>query len=247
MSTYTYGPIPNENARSLDLYEAPNGDATTPLVVIVHGGAWRTEDKADYEDLALQFNDQGFSVASVNYRLSLKGPDNIQHPSHIVDVAQALQYLANASHTSYDPQKIYLVGHSAGAHIITMLLLDDTFHCTHLIRGLIGTDGIYDLPLLVDRYPSYLDFIAQAFGNDTSTYAAASPTHKRSNAHAPVLIIQSLEDELLDTSQSEAMVRHLLSLKMDVVLDTSAPGGHYQMMHTPRLFQLVINFMKKHH
>jgi acetyl esterase/lipase len=69
MSTFTYGPVPNENGRSLDFYEAPDGNSASPLVVIVHGGAWRTEDKADYEDLALQFNDRGFSVASVNYRL----------------------------------------------------------------------------------------------------------------------------------------------------------------------------------
>jgi pimeloyl-ACP methyl ester carboxylesterase len=125
-----------------------------------------------------------------------------------------------------------------------MLLLDDTFQVGHLIRGVIGTDGIYDLPLLLERYPSYVDFIAQAFTGD---YAAASPTHKTpTHRHCPVLIVQSLEDELLDTSQSEAMVRHLLALDMDVVLDTSAPGGHYQMMHTPRLFELIIHFIHKH-
>lgn len=67
-NTLTYGPIENENARSIDLYISKDATQDTPLIVLIHGGAWRSEDKSDYKDLALGLTQLGLSVASVNYR-----------------------------------------------------------------------------------------------------------------------------------------------------------------------------------
>lgn len=68
VNTYSYGPVAGENFLSFDLYTSPESTSSTPLIALVHGGAWRSEDKADYKDLALGFNKLGFSVASINYR-----------------------------------------------------------------------------------------------------------------------------------------------------------------------------------
>jgi acetyl esterase/lipase len=68
VTTLTYGPTTDENLRSLDLYLSKESTSETPLIVFIHGGAWRSEDKSDYKDLATGFTDLGFSVASVNYR-----------------------------------------------------------------------------------------------------------------------------------------------------------------------------------
>lgn len=70
MNTFCYGPIDNDNFRSIDLYVSPKSTSESPLVVLIHGGAWRTEDKSDYRDLALDMSELGFSTASVNYRYS---------------------------------------------------------------------------------------------------------------------------------------------------------------------------------
>lgn len=52
----------------LDLYSNVSANQSTPLVVYIHGGAWRTEDKQDHKQLALDFVEQGFTVAVTNYR-----------------------------------------------------------------------------------------------------------------------------------------------------------------------------------
>jgi acetyl esterase/lipase len=52
----------------LDLYSSSSATTLTPLVVFIHGGAWRTEDKRDHENVALGFVKQGFTVAVTNYR-----------------------------------------------------------------------------------------------------------------------------------------------------------------------------------
>lgn len=66
--TRCYGPTENENTRSFDLYFPPQADKSSPLIVFIHGGAWRTEDKADYRQLCNGFSELGYSCASVNYR-----------------------------------------------------------------------------------------------------------------------------------------------------------------------------------
>lgn len=65
MKTVCYGPVEHDPFRSIDLYDSEKSNA--PLLVLVHGGAWRSEDKSDYRDLALGLTHLG-SVASVNYR-----------------------------------------------------------------------------------------------------------------------------------------------------------------------------------
>lgn len=68
MLTCTYLDTGNEKFNSLDLYFSEDSTNATPLITLIHGGAWRSEDKSDYKDLALGFTKLGYSVASVNYR-----------------------------------------------------------------------------------------------------------------------------------------------------------------------------------
>lgn len=68
IDTFCYGSVEQENSRSLDLYTSPKANENTPLVIFIHGGAWRTEDKSDYKTLATDCLSLGISVVSVNYR-----------------------------------------------------------------------------------------------------------------------------------------------------------------------------------
>ncbi|KAI8367440.1 Alpha/Beta hydrolase protein [Choanephora cucurbitarum] len=243
--THCYGPTLNENFRSLDLYLLPNSTKDSPLVVFVHGGAWRSEDKKDYQELARGFNELGISAASVNYRLSLKkNPEDvpeIRHPDHIVDVGKAIEYLYHASNERYDPCKIFVVGHSAGAHIALMLLLDTQLPYHQYIQGVIGVSGIYDIPLLIKTFPSYIDFIEQAFGSDQATYYDASPVSKTTSGlgNKPVIIAQSSEDSLIDSQQADVMYHHLSKFHSNVFLDMTIKGDHYEIMRTGKLKHLI--------
>lgn len=182
------------------------------------------------------------------YRLSLLEKDEkvskIRHPSHIEDVAEAIQFLVTTPPThTYDPNQLYLVGHSAGAHIAMMLLLDDTFQCHQYIKGVLGVSGIYDIPRLLNQFPSYIDFIRQAFGD--TDYGLASPVSKQARSDALVLIAHSQEDSLIDNQQSEVMTEHVKSLGMKVMLDMSLKGDHYDIMKFDKLKSLLQTLCSK--
>lgn len=128
-----FGP-PDSNSNSLDLYlpAIPDGDSgkLRPLVVWVHGGGFMTGDKTNrMPDKVKLFNDLGYVVASVNYRLSPDisvsccefSPDRVRAPDHIADVAEAIGWLAYNYRTyGVDPDAILLIGHSAGAQLVSL-------------------------------------------------------------------------------------------------------------------------------
>ena len=122
----------------LDIYRpaALAGDAA-PLVVYVHGGGWRRGDKAvaGTLDKAKLFTDAGYVFASINYRLSPEsappgGPDpnRIMFPDHPDDVGEAIGWLSrNAASMGADPDRIILLGHSAGAHLVSLVSVDPRY------------------------------------------------------------------------------------------------------------------------
>ncbi|KAI8093133.1 Alpha/Beta hydrolase protein [Halteromyces radiatus] len=254
--TFSFNPS-FENYGQLDLYSSPQANTKTPLLVFIHGGAWRSEDKQDHRQLALDFVNQGFTVAVTNYRLSLREtPEQqpkVQHPNHIQDTFEALTFLYNTPPTlTYDKENVFLVGHSAGAHIATMLILDPQLYSLSFIRGIVGADGIYDLPLLLRTFPTYLDFVSQAFGPDSTTYFQASPISKTpllsspSSLLVPTLIIHSMDDQLVDVAQANSIFHHLQSLNMDVTLDTtSVNGDHYDMIKSQDFIITVSQYINK--
>ncbi|KAI8990773.1 Alpha/Beta hydrolase protein [Mycotypha africana] len=246
VKTFSYISSETDNYRSLDLYFSPNANKTSPLVLLVHGGAWRSEDKSDYQELCQGFVHHGLSVASVNYRLSLKEGENdtphVQHPTHIHDVGNAVKFLYETPPSElYDPKQLYLVGHSAGAHISMMLLLSTDMPYHQYIQGIIGVSGIYDIPLLLEIHPSYADFIVQAFGTDDSVYYDASPINKKSYilGNKPVFILQSSEDTLVDNKQAERMYSHLQTFHKNIELDLTLTGDHYDIMKTENLLKYI--------
>jgi acetyl esterase/lipase len=97
----------------LDLY-VPRANA--PLVVHVHGGAWRAGTKADGVPQFLV--DAGFAVASLDFRQSTDAP----FPANVHDIKAGIRFLrANAAQYGYDAEKILITGASSGAHIAVLV------------------------------------------------------------------------------------------------------------------------------
>ncbi len=106
-------------AQRLDLY-VPRGKGPFPVIVHVHGGGWRTGDKADPRALIgiTALIKRGYAVASVNYRLSTEA----KFPAQIHDVKAAVRWLrAHAKVYNLDAQRIGAVGESAGGHLVSLL------------------------------------------------------------------------------------------------------------------------------
>jgi acetyl esterase/lipase len=119
----------------LDIYRpSPAPASPAPVVVWVHGGGWSVGDKSNrIPDKARLFTDAGYVFVSVNYRLSPNPPDiadpgRIRFPVHPHDVTSALKWLgAGIPSRGGDPSRILLVGHSAGAQIVSLLGADGRF------------------------------------------------------------------------------------------------------------------------
>jgi arylformamidase len=186
-----YASLPgvDPNLLSLDIYRPPSSptdaqQTKSPVVVMIHGGGWRTGDKANEsqgKQKASFFTGHGFVFVSINYRLS----PPVRHPAHVEDVAKALAWLADhiASYGG-DPKQIFLMGHSAGAHLAALVTTDEAYlnklgRSPAMVSGVILLDSAaYDIPDNIDNFPERKSnrlLIENAFGKDRETWAKASP------------------------------------------------------------------------
>lgn len=114
---------------SVDVYPVA-GVCDAPVVMWVHGGGYRTGDKANQiRDKAKLFNDNGWMLVSVNYRLTTPGrPGSAQYPDHYDDVAAAVAWVVrDIGSQGGDPSRVALLGHSAGADIVSNVATNPTY------------------------------------------------------------------------------------------------------------------------
>ncbi len=145
---YYNGADANPALQTLDLY-VPDGQTGMPTVVFAHGGGWQAGKKNSTgpENFAKTMANAGILCANINYRLS---PD-VKHPEHARDFARAVRYVRdNISKYGGDPEKIFLSGHSAGAHLAALIALDKRYLAEagvpeSAIRGAIPISGPFDL------------------------------------------------------------------------------------------------------
>jgi arylformamidase len=133
------------DAVALDVFPAARAGA--PVLVFIHGGYWRSLDKADHSFVATPFVDAGAMVVVPNYSLC---------PAVTVDTialqsAQALAWVhRNAARYGADAARLVVVGHSAGGHLAAMLLACDGRRLApdlppRLVRRAVSISGLYDL------------------------------------------------------------------------------------------------------
>jgi acetyl esterase/lipase len=227
--TYTYIDQSEDPQQALDLYLPRNLPPKTKLLIFIHGGAWISDDKKDYQGLAEFFTEKGFAVALLNYRLSGKN-STVRHPDHARDVASAVSWLAqNAKRNGLHPEAFYLMGFSAGANLAGLMAFDPAYPAPlKSIRAYIGLEGIYDLPALAKTFPTYEAwFLNLAFGDPPEIRKSASPQHLTASNPTPWLLVHSPDDELVDVAQSENFAAHLSAARVPVTLFTDLHSSHY--------------------
>ena len=148
-----FGPSRGEQ---LDVFPAPEKGA--PVLVFIHGGYWRSLDKADHSFLAPAFVSEGACVFVPNYELC----PAVTIPQIALQSAQALAWVyRNAAQFGGDPTRISVIGHSAGGHLAAMLLAcrwpqvgrdlpADLVKNAMSISGLYELDSVMQTPFLKD-------------------------------------------------------------------------------------------------
>ncbi|WP_417453963.1 alpha/beta hydrolase [Kiloniella sp.] len=133
----------------LDLYLGENKDA--PLHVFIHGGYWQAMDKSQSSFLADAFLDEGVNVAMLGYDLC----PAVTLRELTEEIRQAFAWLwHHADEHGYDQRKIQICGHSAGGHLVGMLLATDWSiyglpSDIEPIHSAIAISGLFDLTQLV--------------------------------------------------------------------------------------------------
>lgn len=142
-----YGDHPRQR---LDVYRPRDGSGPRPVVVFFYGGSWEMGSRESYLFVAEALASRGFAVVVPDYRTY----PEVTFPAFLEDGAAAVAWTVDhAAEHGADPQRVFLMGHSAGAHIAAMLALDASYLSRHqlapsALSGFVGISGPYDfLPL----------------------------------------------------------------------------------------------------
>lgn len=172
------------NLLSLDIYHFNQTEQKKPVVIYVHGGAWSMGDKSySLNNKANLFYSMDYLFISINYRLSpatvSNDPNRIKFPTHNEDVADAVKWIYDNIETyGGDKTKMVLLGHSAGAHLVSLTGTSDMFLPARgipltTIKGIASIDtGGYNI---VDQVDSGNVTYINAFGTNPTDLSNASP------------------------------------------------------------------------
>jgi acetyl esterase/lipase len=206
-----------------DLYQ-PKGAAKAPAVIAVHGGGWQNGSRAGYRYWGPFLDKNGYVVLSIDYRLGKAGT----YPGSVYDVKAAIQFVrAKAETLGVDPDRIGLMGDSAGSHLVALVALagaeplfssgyrDDPNAAVPVnVKAVVGFYGVYDM-----LAQWHHDQIARPRDQIAEKYLGASPMQNRRIyfESAPIsyatidkrgtrfLLINGTNDDIVDPpSQSEA-------------------------------------------
>ncbi len=252
--------VPGGHARQkLDLYVPKERDPNGPraLIVWVHGGAWLGGSKE--QTPALRLLEQGYAVASINYRLS-------QHaifPAQIEDCKAAIRWLrANAASYGYDPNHIGVWGASAGGHLVALLGttggaknfdVGPNLGVSSRVQAVCDFFGPSDFTKM-SSFPSTMNhdaadapeakLIGGPVQENKDKVQRANPITYVTKDDPPFLIVHGDSDPLVPHNQSELLRGALQKAGVDVTFYTVKGGGHGGF-RDPQVDALVTQFFQK--
>lgn len=213
----------NKDGKSLqiDLYKPDNLMDRAPLLVFIHGGAWKSGKRSDYLVYLVGFAKRGYVTATISYRLI----EDRRYPACVEDINDAVDWFFNNGDLyGYDTSRIALIGGSAGAHLALLGAYGwrspaygkDSSTITqksHRIKAVVDIYGPADFTTNYARnHPLIKDFIGKTFEEAPWLYKEASPLTYLDKFDPPTLIFHGTSDRLVPVSQSDELARKLDSL-----------------------------------
>jgi len=213
-----YGADPQQR---LDVYLPDKPTQPRPLVVFWYGGRWTTGDKSDYRFVGAALAELGYAVVLPNYRHY----PQVKMPGFMDDAARAaLWAVDHAGELGADPHRLYLMGHSAGAHMAALVALDHRYFIAAAgrappIAGVVGLSGPYDFLPLLDAD------VKDMFG-PPELYPESQPINYVRAGAPPMLLEHGLKDDLVSPKNSINLAAALRAAGVPVVLKLYPKLGH---------------------
>ena len=196
-----YGADPRQK---LDIYAPPHAQGAVPVAVFFYGGGWNSGRRQDYNWVGKALAAQGFLTIVADYRLY----PQVRYPAFLQDGALAVRWTADhAQAYGGDPNRIALIGHSAGAYNAVMLGLDSRYLKAAgvdpaRIRAVAGLAGPYDF------LPLDGGITTRTFG-EAGDLPATQPIRYASAAAPPAFLASGDDDKVVGPHNTRNLAKAL--------------------------------------
>jgi acetyl esterase/lipase len=231
-----------------DLY-SPKGLDKAPVLVAVHGGGWQVGSRKFYTNWGPYLAKNGYAVFAIEYRLMKPGVKT--YPGAVYDTKAAVQYVrAKAAELNVDPERIGMIGDSAGGHLSALVALageeplysseyksDPNSGVSAKVKSVVGFYGVYDMlaQWQHDLVSRPLDNIGEKFlgaGAHTNrqVFFEASPINYAtvSKNSTRFLLIHGTDDDIVDPATQSVAFLNALTQARFFVRRVIIPGaGHF--------------------
>ena len=239
-SDIVYGSAGDVNLM-LDFYEPTKPRAEKPLIIWVHGGAWRSGSKSNVPIAKLR--ELGFAIASVDYRLSPVA----KFPAQIHDIKMAIRYLrANAKRFGVDADCFILAGNSAGGHLAVLAgvtngveelsgTVESPETVSSKVQAIVSFYGAGNLQTILSqstpfglevRVPALRLFLGGLPEQEPVLAKLASPTEHIDLLDPPLWLIHGDQDPQMPINQSHELVGAYKKAGVPVQLEVVHGGKH---------------------
>jgi acetyl esterase/lipase len=214
-----------EHHLALDVYR-PTNASHAPVVVFFFGGSWKSGKREWYAWVGKTLAQRGMVVVIPDYRLW----PAVKLDGFMQDGARAVAWAhAHAGDYGGDPDKLFVMGHSAGAHIGALLATDAHWLAAVGMRprqlaGFIGLAGPYDFLPLKDA--DYIDM----FGTTHEEQLRSQPVHFVDGDEPPMLLMQGTTDKIVWPRNAESLARELRQHNEPVEVKLYPDIGHLAIL-----------------
>ncbi|MGA0572447.1 alpha/beta hydrolase [Variovorax sp. VNK109] len=236
-----YGDGPQE---TLDIFPARSGHGLGPVLVFIHGGYWRSLDKADHSFIAPELTQAGACVVVPNYALC----PAVTIPDITLQMVKALAWtFRNIARFGGDPGRITVVGHSAGGHLAAMLMACvwrayDATLPERLVKNALSISGLYDLDPIM-----HTPFLKDALRLTPEQARKASPA-LLPKPRSGVLYTVAGADESAEFLRQNVLIQEVWGKKTVPVCEAHLRRNHFSIVEAltqpgERLHRLALDLL----
>jgi acetyl esterase/lipase len=249
-----YSSAPDNVWQQLNIYHKTKVDTAQDVVIFIHGGSWSSGNKDIYWWLGRNFARKGVVTVTINYGLA---PDN-KYGQMAADCATAVKWVANhISDYGGNPKRIFIMGHSAGAHLAELINADPQYFkavgIANPIKGVILNDpfglDMHEYLSDAEKDNNYTDFL-RTFSADPAIWTKGSPLNYIANIKNPHLIFYGENTYPAIQIQSERLNKKLLEQNVPEELHIIKNKKHVGMITQMifgwnKLYDYALAFIKR--
>jgi len=239
--------------RQLNIYHKTKVDTAQDVIIFIHGGSWSSGKKETYWWLGRNLARKGFVTVLINYGLA---PDNTYEQMGM-DCASAVSWVADHI-TEYggNPDRIFLMGHSAGAHLAELINSDPKYlkaaGMNRPVRGMILNDAfgldMHEYLSTAQKDADYYNFL-RTFSDQPAVWAKGSPMSYLDQVRNPHLIFYGAKTYPAIQMQSERINKTLLAEKVKTEMHVIRGKKHIGMISQMifgcnKLYKYIADFAK---